>query len=664
MNSRNFCLSASGLSLALTTLIAPAFRAEAQFVTWADYEVTRTGWALTEENFLGQVQVGRTATDKWVMADAMNSHYFILPEYVHHTGAWAYAPYLGAERYNFRWSDQGWLHVPSAATWAFAAQETLQEQRGWIYVLNASTAIPPPEMYFLTSAFTADEALNDIDPPGYTNARQLAEGDLDRFANALHLGPEDIAKYVQYDADVTMTTGPEGLTFISTAPTGNRFVKLFHHKVEGGTIDFSELNDYTGKAGFVVHAAVDLSASSGGFYCNLKNDGTVEYVDPRNPDNTQQVILQTTDAATYSRMSAGMVDDDVLLENHANEWTGETYFELTLPPQGSVTIKDIYMYLATEIRGFANLEERITGGAGATPENTHTVTNVNEMITAIDAVRNLGEPAIIYIDGTLAVADWEAIGGSDTRQFSIGQEITNLSIIGVEDRGLFDGLGFKVHGANILFKNLTVRYLWMRNAFEINDARFIHVTQCTMYGIAAGTEELRFDEFMSVKNQARYVVVSWNHMHTDPHGRGMLIGSNGGVESLPDRKVIMHHNWFQEVGSRHPLVRGGYTHVYNNFFDNVNWGANIRARARSRIENNFIVNASRAIFLGEEPPAVAGRWEVSGNIFVGGDPRYQPTESTVTLNFEDAYTYDLDPAADIPDIVRARAGAGRTVPQD
>jgi len=137
-------------------------------------------------------------------------------------------------------------------------------------VLNGATAVPLPDNIALTEAYTASPPAYDVEPPGYTNTRPVDAAELARFTNAMRLGPGQIAEHLEHDPEITMTSGPEGLTFTNTAAFGNRFVKFFHHPVAGGLIDFSRLDDYTGKVGVTVRAAVDLSAGTGGFYCRMK----------------------------------------------------------------------------------------------------------------------------------------------------------------------------------------------------------------------------------------------------------------------------------------------------------------------------------------------------------------------------------------------------------
>ncbi|MCC5805546.1 MAG: hypothetical protein JJU00_04375 [Opitutales bacterium] len=640
---RNKLLSATLLCAPACFFTGPVLNGQ---VTWADYEVSQMGWAATPDTFLGRVQVGRFANQVWVYSEGVGSHFYLPESHVLELGAWGYAPMLDPEVFDFHWAGEGWLYANYGDTWVHAPEAALDASMGWVFIVNAEAAVSLPDRLYVTADFSALPPAEDIDPVGYTNARPALAGDLDRFAGALRVSAEAMAEQMDMDADLNMDSGPEGMTFTNPLQFGNRFVRFFYHPVAGGLIDFSDLDNYTGKVGMTVRTDADLSEATGGAFARLKHFGfVVQYVD---------------EAGAYSRLAPGTAAEDVLLETYTNEWHEPVYIELTIPPQGSLTVKDVYFHMETEIRGFADMADRITGGAGAAPENTHTVTNVVEMFAALDAVRAADGPSIIYVDGTLTVEDWEAADGDDDRQFGVGDDIRNLSVIGVGSNGLLDGVGFKVHGANVIFENLTVRDLWMRNAFEINNARYIKVTRCTMHGDTDSST--RFDEMLSVKNHARYVIISWNHFHTDPSGRSILMGSNSGVEALPDRKTIIHHNWFEGVGSRHPLVRGGYTHIYNNYFNNISGGTNVRPRARVRIENNVYRNVNNAIFPGSEPAVIGGVWEVSGNIFEGGNSSHHRTESTIQLHFESAYTYTLDPAADVPDIVMA--GAGAQQPED
>lgn len=645
------------VSLLFTFLAAGASTHAQELPRWAGYQVRPEGYVTTPDAFLGRTWVDPLGRTSWVYSGGIGSWFYLPPDLVTKAGTWAYSAQLDEQTYNYYWADIGWLYARDGGPWVWVHDPavSLPAGHGWAYILYGA---PPPEMFTVTSDFSADPPVDALVHSGHSNARPADAAELERFTEALRIGPEAIEASMEVGADITAESGPDGITFTSTAFSGNRFVRLFYHPVEVGLIDLSALEGLTGEIGVTVHASVDLSSATGGFYSRIMNDGIAEEVNatPDIPDYIREYLLETKEVGPHSRLEKGVNYGDVLLEMYTNQPADPAYIELTLPPQGSITVKEVFLHLEPEIEGFADMEARITGGEGATAENTHTATNIDELLAALETVKTADGPSIIYVDGLMALADWQEANG-EPRQIDIGGDVQNFSLIGVGDNAILDGIGIKVHGSNIIIENLTMRYAWMQDGIEINDARYVRVSHCTMHG--DGGSENRFDEFMSIKNQARYVIISWNHLHSDPSGRGILIGSNDGPDALPNRSVIIHHNWFQDTGSRHPLVRGGYTHFYNNYLDNTGWAANVRTRAKVRLENNYFLNVDRAIFPGEEPDIVAGGWEVDGNIYVGGNEEYQPTESTVVLDFEDDYTYTLDPADQVPAIVMEGAGAGK-----
>lgn len=648
--------TAGFLALILVFLTAASGMYAQQQTRWAGYLLQHGSYVTTPDAFLGGTYVG---IDGWIYSTGIGAYFHLPEDYVEASGAWAYAISFEEEVYNPYYADVGWLYARNSGAWVWVydSANALSAGHGWAYIHYGE---PEPDSFAVTGDFTAEPPVGGINLPDYTNARPADAEELERFANALHIGVGEIGEHVEIDRDVTMERGEDGITFTSIAGFGNRFVRLFYHPLEVGLLDLSALEGVTGEIGVTVRGSVDLSADTGGFYCRIMNNGIADEVNatPGIPDHVEEFLLDLRDVGAASRLEKGALYEDVLLETYTNQPVDAAFIEFTLPPQGSITVKDIYLHMESEIRGFADIAERITGGEGASEENTHTVTNVYEMLDALEAVKNVDGPSIIYVDGLLHLDDWEEAGG-EPQQFNISGSVRNFSLIGVGNNAILDGIGLKVHGTNIIIENLTIRNAWMQDGVEINDARYVLVTRCTMHGNPA-TPDLRFDEFMSVKNQARYVIIAWNHLRDDVNGRGILVGSNDGVGALPNRSLIIHHNWFENTGSRHPLVRGGYTHIYNNYFDNVRWGTNVRTRAKVRIENNYFLNVDRAIFPGEEPPSLAGAWEVSGNIYDGGNEDHQPDESTITLDFESDYTYTLDDADDVRNIVMAGAGAGNT----
>lgn len=79
-----------------------------------------------------------------------------------------------------------------------------------------------------------------------------------------------------------------------------------------------------------------------------------------------------------------------------------------------------------------------------------------------------------------------------------------------------------------------------------------------------------------------------------PLTMGLPIGSSDSDSS--DRFITFHHNVYENLGSRLPLQRGGYTHLYNNLYSGViTTGANIRMGGFSLIEGNYFENSQNPV---------------------------------------------------------------------
>lgn len=626
MNTPLSRLALAALSICLPAAGVHADETPGHPVFWDGPVISETGWVYTNDAFLGWIWVGYEGEQEWVYSLGLDTYLYLPAHHVTENGAWAYAINLDELNLDDSLAEEyGWLYADSLGTWIYNPWYAADEATGWVYVWNYGDE---------AGSFRPDEVVIEA-----THTANLDEPDLaDRFAEAYRLTSADIGLLADYDLQVTMSRGPEGITFTSNALSGNQFVRIGYHN-GAGLLDLTALEGISGKVGIDVHADVDLSQTTNGFYVRLKSG--------------------ENDAGTNTRLSGGVVETDQLLHSYANNSVEQGYIEVTIPWQGSVTIKDIYLYMESEVTGFADMAERITGGQGATEANTHTVTNAEELSAALTAVReNGGEPSIINVAGTITYDDWVEVTGNSARQIQPGSDVENLSIIGVGNDGVFDGIGFEIHGHNTILQNLTIREVLGRDAITVNNGTYVLIDHNTLHNepFEVNDDKDKFDEVISIKNNAQNVIVSWNHIY-DSH-KTILVGSNDEEEALPDRKLIMHHNWIERAGSRVPLYRGGHAHIYNNYLHDVDSAVNARTKSKLLIENNYFEDVRRAIGYYFDDVNPSGLWEVHGNIYDGGDVD-QPTDSTIDITFEEAYEYELDETEDVPAIVMAGAGAGK-----
>jgi pectate lyase len=595
---------------------------------WAGPDSETSGWIDTGRGFLGWIWQGVPGSG-WVYNLKLNRFIYCPASPEFGTGVWMYVTdWSGIDLYLDPLPGFYYYVYPLGA-WIQAESEISEGEGSWAYIWNVAGTIEPvkPADIVVDSRYVAD-----FDAPDPTA----------RYADALWYSANELYPVIRRDSDIEVRFGfvEEGITFTSTALSwqGNRFIRIGFDSDEG-LFDLSALEGISGTIRAFLHADVDLSGSANGFYVRLKRDHE--------------------DVAAYARLDAGTVQEDMLLETYVTNHEEDVYMEITLPWGGKVTVKNVILHMEDKVRGFADMEESITGGEGASEDNTFLVTNEQELLSALEAVEGLAEPAIIRVDGTLTYEDWVAVSGDDARQIDLGGDFSDLTIIGVEDRALFDGVGFQVQGNNIIFQNITIRYVLGRDAITINNATYVKVTHSTFYNesMEVNTDKDKYDEIFGIKNNTQHVILSWNHIY-DSH-KTILVGSNDGLDALPDRRLVVHHNYFHDCGSRLPLFRGGHAHVYNNYFLRCDSAVNTRTNSKMLIENNFFEDVGRAIgyYFDESNPS--GLIEVRGNIYVdvGGDT---PSESTVDIEFEGDYSYTLDPAEEVPGIVTTLAGAGVT----
>jgi pectate lyase len=316
-------------------------------------------------------------------------------------------------------------------------------------------------------------------------------------------------------------------------------------------------------------------------------------------------------------------------------------------------------------QGFAGFEFDLTGGAGG---DVVVADTGDDIIAALDSAESSGNPVIIYVDGTITQANSSTSGDSiDIR------DIDNVSIIGVEDRGEFDGIGLHIARANnIIIQNLSFHHVISnpKDAISIegfddgSSTSHIWIDHNELYSTLAVDKDF-YDGLIDTKNGASHITISYNYMHD--HWKTSLHGSSESEEPGPDteRFVTFHHNHFENLHSRVPLFRHGKGHIYNNYFNEIESTAiNSRIGAEILIENNVFENTQNPIvsFYSE----TRGYWNVAGNIFgegvtwTSGSSRDIPAGPDVesTTSYTVPYEYTLDDANSIKAYVIENAGVG------
>ncbi|TMR16606.1 pectate lyase [Nonomuraea turkmeniaca] len=319
--------------------------------------------------------------------------------------------------------------------------------------------------------------------------------------------------------------------------------------------------------------------------------------------------------------------------------------------------------------GYATGNGGTTGGAGGQTVRATTGTAIH---AALCSRASSSTPITIQVEGTVNHGNTSKVsGGSCNTADGVIElkQISNVTIIGVGNGAVFDQLGIHIREArNIIIQNVTVRNVKKSGSPTSNggdaismesSVRNVWVDHVTLE--ASGGESEGFDGLFDMKDNTQYVTLSYSILRNS--GRGGLIGSS--ESDLSNGFITFHHNLYQNIDSRTPLLRGGIAHIYNNSYANLHEsGINSRAGARAKVENNYFKDSKDV--LGTFYTSEAGYWQVGGNVFDNvtwsspgseNNPAGPDPQSNTTVSIP--YPYSLDGASCVPNIVSQTAGANK-----
>ncbi|MFD3623536.1 polysaccharide lyase family 1 protein [Streptomyces sp. NPDC058698] len=321
------------------------------------------------------------------------------------------------------------------------------------------------------------------------------------------------------------------------------------------------------------------------------------------------------------------------------------------------------------VTGYATQNGGTTGGAGGQTVRATTGTAIHQ---ALCGRASSSTPIVIQVEGTINHGNTTKVSGDScsTAADKIElKQISNVTIVGVGNGAVFDQLGIHIReSSNIIIQNVTVRNVKKSGSPTSNggdaigmesDVRNVWVDHTTLE--ASGGESEGYDGLFDMKDNTQYVTLSYSTLRNS--GRGGLVGSSESDRS--NGYITFHHNLYENIDSRTPLLRGGIAHIYNNHYKNLNEsGINSRAGARAKVDNNYFEDSKDV--LGTFYTSEAGYWQVSGNIFDnvtwssrGGDTNPAGPDPTSNTSVSIPYSYALDAANCVPGVVGQTAGADK-----
>lgn len=319
----------------------------------------------------------------------------------------------------------------------------------------------------------------------------------------------------------------------------------------------------------------------------------------------------------------------------------------------------------------------VTGGQGGATAYASTGTQIHQAICGRAADNT---PLTIMVEGVITVANTAKVSGSCNTADGVIElkEIQNISIIGTGSGALFDEIGIHVRSSsNIILQNLHIRNVKKSGSptsnggdaigMESNVSR-VWIDHNTLE--ASGGESDGYDSLIDMKAGVSDVTVSYNHLRNS--SRGGLVGSSDSDDA--NRNITFHHNYYENIEQRTPLIRHANVHTYNNYWSNdgsmgqIHY-INARMNARVLVEGNYFRNVNNPLLASDDSPE-PGCWEANENTLDGYNYTRTPGngalvipdivngEFSSTCSVSVPYSYQLDNSQDVPAIVLKNAGAG------
>jgi pectate lyase len=285
--------------------------------------------------------------------------------------------------------------------------------------------------------------------------------------------------------------------------------------------------------------------------------------------------------------------------------------------------------------GFAATGGGTTGGAGGATVTVSTMADLQRYVTA-------AEPYVVRVSGTINVSP----KGTMLRVAS------NKTVVGVGTSAHIVGGGFFVNVgvSNVIIRNLTIRDTLMPDDDPGDDAYdydAIRLDTANRVWIDHNRLSRMNDGLLDSRKDTTNLTVSWNHFANNNKTFG--IGWTANVTA----RITIHHNWFENTRTRNPSADNvANLHMYNNYLQNSSsYGNWVRGLTKAVIENSYYENVRNPYFVD------AGELVQRGNITVNSPwDSGKVTSKGSAFNPSSFYPYTLDPAANVPNMLRTFAG--------
>jgi pectate lyase len=325
----------------------------------------------------------------------------------------------------------------------------------------------------------------------------------------------------------------------------------------------------------------------------------------------------------------------------------------------------------------------MASGGGSGPARS--VGSLAEAQAAVDAYAGSGGLVLEYTGRF----DFDSISDPCAQHTKDGQKLEikdkrDITIQGADGSAANFGIHIKAASENIVIRNMTLGLLpgggdsdmismegmsggFPKNIWIDHNELFSSLADCP------GAGDTAFDGMIDVKKGVDNLTISYNYLHD--HHKASLHGFSD--DDSQTRHLTLHHNVFENIGSRTPLQRHGYSHIVNNLFSQILVsGINVRMGGYALVEANYFRDVKNPV-TSRDSDAV-GFWDLrdnnlasasdvaDGNRFGitwddGNDGTVNALDWTTTEKFpmELGYSYEADSYACVRDGLKAVAGAGK-----
>ena len=313
------------------------------------------------------------------------------------------------------------------------------------------------------------------------------------------------------------------------------------------------------------------------------------------------------------------------------------------------------------------------------------VGSMSEMQAAIDAYAGSGGLVLEYTGSF----DFTSIKDPCVQHTLPAQIVeikskSDITILGKDGSSANFGLHIAADSSNVIVRNMTIGLNPGGDASDLISIEGMssgfptkiwidHNELFSSMAVCPGAGDTAFDGMLDLKKGADQVTVSYNYMHD--HHKVSLNGFTDTDDAV--RHITFHHNLFENIGSRAPLQRHGYSHLLNNYFSKISAsGVNIRMGGYSLVEANYFENVRDPV-TSRDSDAI-GFWDLRnnnlataadvapGNHFgitwdAGNAGTVNATTWTTTAVYPVALGYSIkaDPFQCIHDGLRDAVGAGK-----